>query len=260
MFSPFFRKQALSVKWLILPELKFINHTWLLAVQGARIKEGEILRVLDNTNLFDQKYSKDSVLAGGTAGISIGGGSGAAILGMSAHANTTAAISAASATTAAIAGAGVASAMAALPLVLPIAVGTFVVSGLIISHKKKGKIQKNVGIEDLARSVAEYVFLPVCGVANSVISHNPSYINTAKETVERQMRNWGYSMEFISEFVKVNLLQSTEDQIISRYNTLIYVLEKFPMNNTIPSCNLPVKYLKKFAKAEIKEFRHDLML
>lgn len=249
------------------------------------------MKVLDNTNFFDQKYSKGSVLAGGTAGIGIGGGSAAAILGMSAHASTTAAISAASAATAAmesvatsipliggfiakgtgltaaaasanaaIAGAGMAGAMAALPVAIPVAVGAFIVSGIIISHKKKGKIQKNVGIEDLARSVADYVFLPVCGVANSFISHKPSCMNTTREAVERQMRNWGYSMEFISEFLKVNLLQSTEDQIVFKYNSLMDALAKLPTSNKIPSCNLPVSYLKKFAKREIKEFRQDLML
>ena len=244
------------------------------------------MKILDNTNLFDQKYSKASAFAGGTAGVGLGGGTAAAIVGVSAHTSTAAAVSAAAAATAAmesvtssipligglvakgtgltaaavsanaaIAGAGMAGVMAALPFAIPVALGVSLISGIVVARKKKEKIQKNAGIEELAQKVADCVFLPLCGCAKDYLKCNSEDMEVAKNTIELQIRNWGYSAEFIANFIEENFVQKTATQISEKYNALMTNLSE-----TQKDCNLPVPNLKKFAQTEVKEFKQDLMI
>lgn len=193
-------------------------------------------KVLENSDMFREKYAKrafDAVrLMKATAG---GGAMASSVAGASAFAVGHAA-----------AGASVWSLGTGLPWIgafcagkataVGIAAGTAALSSMavvgpallvgggvayaIYRNRRKKTLHKGSGVSELAHAFARVAYLPMLALAIGVCQADPASTELVRDKVLKEMGSWGYSRSYAREMFDANL-QGSPDEINSLYEQYV---------------------------------------
>lgn len=234
--------------------------------------------ILNSNTAFKKHYSNNPLVIKGIAANVIGLGTGGAVVGASVHGATTAA--AATATSSGVA--GVLSHFAAVPFLgtkaaayvaatgaaaassavapailaaLPLAVLTTLGAGttlFFVSKKVSIPYQKGTGLETLAETISDFIFLPFFASCNEIILKDPELKGQAILSAKKKILEWGYKESIADNLIGLYLGKINPSDLRNNFNVIlneISELKKGEFYKGVMKEELPVKAIRKIAES-----------